>query len=148
MGLISAGMEVASYLSNKAASVTVVGTSSYPFQKSLGQDIGKMCMQVRSSDGCDVNFCVMKQILKQSFFYQMFEEKNVKFYMNDGITEIRGNNGKVALFLFIVLLCPFLYKPLLKLIYWFQMTPKIHANKLKTLLTFVFSFYLYIHIFW
>uniref|UniRef100_H3DKS8 Apoptosis inducing factor mitochondria associated 4 n=1 Tax=Tetraodon nigroviridis TaxID=99883 RepID=H3DKS8_TETNG len=64
------GMEVASYLSNKAASVAVVGTSSYPFQKSLGQEIGKMCMQ-------------------------MFEEKNVKFYMNDGVTEIRGNNGKV-----------------------------------------------------
>ncbi|TNN01888.1 hypothetical protein fugu_011270 [Takifugu bimaculatus] len=64
------GMEVASYLSNKAASVTVVGTSSYPFQKSLGSEIGKMCME-------------------------MFEEQNVKFYMNDGVTEIRGNSGKV-----------------------------------------------------
>uniref|UniRef100_H2UUI7 Apoptosis inducing factor mitochondria associated 4 n=1 Tax=Takifugu rubripes TaxID=31033 RepID=H2UUI7_TAKRU len=25
----------------------------------------------------------------------MFEEQNVKFYMNDGVTEIRGNSGKV-----------------------------------------------------
>lgn len=53
----STGMEVASYLSNKAASVTVVGSSSYPFQNSLGPDIGKMCMQVRNADGCDVNAC-------------------------------------------------------------------------------------------
>lgn len=29
----------------------------------------------------------------------MFEEQNVKFYMNDGVTEIRGENGKVALFI-------------------------------------------------
>lgn len=56
MGMNSTGMEVASYLSNKAASVTVVGTSSYPFQKSLGQEIGKMCMQVRNIDDCDANF--------------------------------------------------------------------------------------------
>lgn len=75
MGLISTGMEVASYLSNKAASVTVVGTSSYPFQKSLGQEIGKMCMQVRVIHGCDVNFCVMKQILKQSFFIRCLKRK-------------------------------------------------------------------------
>lgn len=44
----------------------------------------------------------------------MLEETNVKFYMNDGVTEIRGNNGKVALFLVLVLLCPSLYKPVLK----------------------------------
>lgn len=30
----------------------------------------------------------------------MFEEQNVKFYMNDGVTEIRGDNGKVSLSLF------------------------------------------------
>lgn len=60
MGITSTGMEVASYLSNKAASVTVVGTSSYPFQKALGQDIGKLCMQVRNMDSCDQNFCLMK----------------------------------------------------------------------------------------
>lgn len=41
-------MEVASYLSNKAASVVVVGTSTYPYEKCLGPEIGKMCMQVRN----------------------------------------------------------------------------------------------------
>ncbi|XP_044210846.1 apoptosis inducing factor mitochondria associated 4 [Thunnus albacares] len=64
------GMEVASYLSDKASSVTVVGTGSYPYERSLGPQIGKMTMQ-------------------------MLEEHNVKFYMNDKVTEIRGENGKV-----------------------------------------------------
>lgn len=39
-------MEVASYLSDKAASVALVGTTSYPFEKSLGPEIGKMAMEV------------------------------------------------------------------------------------------------------
>ncbi|XP_068440484.1 apoptosis inducing factor mitochondria associated 4 [Clinocottus analis] len=64
------GMEVASYLSNKAASVAVVGASRYPYERSLGPEIGKMCMQ-------------------------MLEEQNVKFYMNDSVAEIQGENGKV-----------------------------------------------------
>ncbi|XP_072248627.1 apoptosis inducing factor mitochondria associated 4 [Leuresthes tenuis] len=64
------GMEVASYLSDKAASVALVGNTRYPYEKSLGPEIGKMIMQ-------------------------MLEEKNVKFHMNDQVTEIRGENGKV-----------------------------------------------------
>ncbi|XP_028320028.1 apoptosis inducing factor mitochondria associated 4 isoform X2 [Gouania willdenowi] len=64
------GMEVAAYLSNKAASVAVVGTSRYPFERSLGLEIGKMSMQ-------------------------MLEEQNVKFYMNNEVTEIKGEDGKV-----------------------------------------------------
>ncbi|XP_037632416.1 apoptosis inducing factor mitochondria associated 4 isoform X2 [Sebastes umbrosus] len=64
------GMEVASYLSGKAASVAMVGTSRHPYEQSLGPEIGKMSMQ-------------------------MLEEKHVKFYMNDGVTEIQGENGKV-----------------------------------------------------
>ncbi|XP_074498025.1 apoptosis inducing factor mitochondria associated 4 [Sebastes fasciatus] len=64
------GMEVASYLSGKAASVAMVGTSRHPYERSLGPEIGKMSMQ-------------------------MLEEKHVKFYMNDGVTEIQGENGKV-----------------------------------------------------
>lgn len=40
------GMEVALYLSDKAASVALVGPSSYPFEKSLGPEIGKMTMEV------------------------------------------------------------------------------------------------------
>ncbi|XP_077467617.1 apoptosis inducing factor mitochondria associated 4 [Stigmatopora argus] len=64
------GMEVASYLANKASSVAIVGTTEYPFERSLGAQIGHMTMQ-------------------------MLEEQNVKFYMNDGVTEIRGENGSV-----------------------------------------------------
>ncbi|KAJ7995655.1 hypothetical protein DPEC_G00246830 [Dallia pectoralis] len=64
------GMEAASYLSDKAASVAMIGHSSYPYQSSLGSDIGKMTMQ-------------------------MLEEKKVTFYMNDEVVEIRGQNGKV-----------------------------------------------------
>ncbi|XP_019944120.2 apoptosis inducing factor mitochondria associated 4 [Paralichthys olivaceus] len=64
------GMEVVSFLSDKAASVAMVGTSTYPYEWSLGPEIGKMTMQ-------------------------MLEEQNVKFYMNDIVTEIKGENGKV-----------------------------------------------------
>ncbi|MCJ8740078.1 hypothetical protein PDJAM_G00054840 [Pangasius djambal] len=64
------GMEVAAFLSDKAASVAVVGKSYVPYQVSLGPDIGKMTMQ-------------------------MLEEKNVRFYMNNGVAEIQGENGKV-----------------------------------------------------
>lgn len=42
-------MEVASYLSDKAASVAVVGTARYPYERSLGLHVGKMTMQVRYS---------------------------------------------------------------------------------------------------
>ncbi|KAI2656280.1 Apoptosis-inducing factor 3 [Labeo rohita] len=64
------GMEVAAYLSDKAASVTIIGSSKFPFQSSLGPEIGKMTMQ-------------------------MLEEKNVKFYTSNGVAEIRGKSGKV-----------------------------------------------------
>ncbi|XP_071353357.1 apoptosis inducing factor mitochondria associated 4 [Trachinotus anak] len=64
------GMEVASFLSDKAASVAMVGTATYPYEQSLGPEIGKMTMQ-------------------------MLEEQNVKFHMNDRVTEIKGENGKV-----------------------------------------------------
>ncbi|KAA0702031.1 Apoptosis-inducing factor 3 [Triplophysa tibetana] len=64
------GMEVAAYLSDKASSVTIIGSSKFPFQSSLGPDIGKMTMQ-------------------------MLEERNVKFYMCNGVAEILGENGMV-----------------------------------------------------
>lgn len=43
---VNSGMEVAAFLSDKAASVAVVGKSDVPYQFSLGPDIGKMTMQV------------------------------------------------------------------------------------------------------
>uniref|UniRef100_A0A3B4GMM7 Apoptosis-inducing factor 3-like n=1 Tax=Pundamilia nyererei TaxID=303518 RepID=A0A3B4GMM7_9CICH len=63
-------MEVASYLTDKASSITVIGSSEMPYQNTLGPEIGKLTMT-------------------------MLIERNVKFYMNDSVTEIRGVNGKV-----------------------------------------------------
>lgn len=48
------GMEVAAYLSDKAVSVSVIGSSKFPFQSSLGPAIGKMTMQV--SEHCGIFF--------------------------------------------------------------------------------------------
>ncbi|KAJ8280951.1 hypothetical protein GJAV_G00061420 [Gymnothorax javanicus] len=65
------GMEVASYLADKAASVAVVGSSEVPYQRTLGTEIGRATMQ-------------------------MLTEKGVQFYMRDGVAEIRGENGQVS----------------------------------------------------
>lgn len=97
-------MEVASYLSNTAASVAVVGPSRYPYERSLGPQIGRMIMQVRSRDGVTVNAecdCSKRNNnFKQQFpCFKMLEEKNVKFYMTDFVDEIKGENGKVDLLL-------------------------------------------------
>lgn len=43
-----------------------------------------------------MNIYLMEHALKHSFSFQMLEEQNVKFYMKDGVTEIQGENGKVA----------------------------------------------------
>ncbi|XP_046876696.1 apoptosis-inducing factor 3 [Hypomesus transpacificus] len=64
------GMEVASYMTGKATSITVIGSSELPYQKTLGPEIGKITMM-------------------------MLTEKKVKFYMNDMVTEVRGEEGKV-----------------------------------------------------
>ncbi|KAL4647621.1 apoptosis-inducing factor 3-like [Arapaima gigas] len=64
------GMEVASYLADKAASVTVIGSSKFPYERTLGPEVGIVAMQI-------------------------LEEKNVKFYMKDRVTEIKGQNRKV-----------------------------------------------------
>ena len=41
------GMEVASYLIDKASSVTVIGSSELPYQNTLGPEIGKVTMTVK-----------------------------------------------------------------------------------------------------
>lgn len=64
------GMEVASYMIDKAARITVVGSSELPYQRTLGPEIGKVSLK-------------------------MLSERNVMFYMSDSVTEIRGENGKV-----------------------------------------------------
>ncbi|MGH0162815.1 UNVERIFIED_CONTAM: hypothetical protein FKN15_043938 [Acipenser sinensis] len=70
LGTSFIGMEVASYLSATASSVSVIGNSAVPYQNTLGTEIGRVARK-------------------------MLEEKSVKFYMQDSVTELRGENGKV-----------------------------------------------------
>ncbi|XP_029304798.1 apoptosis-inducing factor 3-like [Cottoperca gobio] len=70
VGTSFVGMEIASYLIDKASSISVVGSSELPYQNTLGREIGKVTMK-------------------------MLSEKKVKFYMNDNVTEVRGVDGKV-----------------------------------------------------
>ncbi|KAM9348867.1 apoptosis-inducing factor 3-like [Symphorus nematophorus] len=70
VGTSFVGMEIASYLIDKATSITVIGSSELPYQNTLGREIGKFTMM-------------------------MLSEKNVKFYMNDNVTEVKGAEGKV-----------------------------------------------------
>ena len=46
MCVCHAGMEVASYMTGKATSITVIGSSELPYQKTLGPEIGKITMMV------------------------------------------------------------------------------------------------------
>ncbi|XP_047463481.1 apoptosis-inducing factor 3 isoform X2 [Mugil cephalus] len=70
VGTSFVGMEVASYLIDKASSVTVIGSSELPYQNTFGPEIGKFTMKILS-------------------------EQNVRFHMNDIVTEVKGVNGKV-----------------------------------------------------
>ncbi|XP_021366051.1 apoptosis-inducing factor 3-like isoform X1 [Mizuhopecten yessoensis] len=65
------GMEVAAYLADKAASVSVVDIIKTPFQLVLGDKVGAL--------------------LKQ-----MHEEHGVKFYLERGIKEFSGEDGHVT----------------------------------------------------
>uniref|UniRef100_A0AAQ5YHE5 Rieske domain-containing protein n=1 Tax=Amphiprion ocellaris TaxID=80972 RepID=A0AAQ5YHE5_AMPOC len=70
VGTSFVGMEVASYMIGKASSITVIGSSELPYQNTLGREIGRVTMT-------------------------MLSEKDVKFYMNDSVIEVKGVNGKV-----------------------------------------------------
>ncbi|KAG5284792.1 hypothetical protein AALO_G00030550 [Alosa alosa] len=70
VGTSFVGMEIASYMTEKAFSITVIGSSEIPYQRTFGPDIGKITMMI-------------------------LEEKGVTFYMNDIVTEIRGEDKKV-----------------------------------------------------
>ncbi|XP_008286824.1 apoptosis-inducing factor 3 [Stegastes partitus] len=70
VGTSFVGMEVASYLIDKASRITVIGSSELPYQNTLGREIGRVTLM-------------------------MLSEKDVKFYMNDSVIEVKGVNGKV-----------------------------------------------------
>lgn len=67
------GMEAAAYLSSedRAASVTVVGNTEVPFERSLGRAVGERIQK-------------------------LFEEKEVKFVNNVNVKEFRGEGGQVT----------------------------------------------------
>lgn len=67
------GMEVAASLVSKANSVSVVGSgrTKIPFEKLLGEKIGKM-------------------------FLKLHKDKGVEFYLDHGVKEIQGVDGKVS----------------------------------------------------
>ncbi|CAG08839.1 unnamed protein product, partial [Tetraodon nigroviridis] len=70
VGTSFVGMEIASYLIDKASSIAVIGSSEMPYQNTLGPEIGRVTMK-------------------------MLAEKNVEFHMNDSVVEVRGQEGKV-----------------------------------------------------
>lgn len=83
-------MEVAAYLSDKAASVSCIDITAVPFERVLGEHVGKMLQEVSSprkrrpaSDDL-------------SFLFQMHEENGVKFYLGSGVKEIVEHEGRVA----------------------------------------------------
>ena len=45
---LSVGMEVAAYLSDKAASISCIDVTAVPFERVLGEPVGKMLQEVRS----------------------------------------------------------------------------------------------------
>uniref|UniRef100_A0AAY4A4Q3 Rieske domain-containing protein n=1 Tax=Denticeps clupeoides TaxID=299321 RepID=A0AAY4A4Q3_9TELE len=70
VGTSFVGMEVASYMTDKAATITVIGSSELPYQRTLGPEIGKITMM-------------------------MLAERGVKFYMNDSVKEVRREDKRV-----------------------------------------------------
>lgn len=46
--IMTAGMEVAAALTDKAHSVSVIGIESVPFKKALGEKVGKAIMKVET----------------------------------------------------------------------------------------------------
>ncbi|XP_016374062.1 apoptosis-inducing factor 3-like [Sinocyclocheilus rhinocerous] len=70
VGTSFVGMEVAAYMIDMASSITIIGSSELPYQKTLGPEIGKVTMMV-------------------------LEERGVTFYMNDAVAEVQGENRRV-----------------------------------------------------
>lgn len=71
MGTSFIGMEVAAALKPKAASVSLIGTSSVPFQNIMGQEIGEAIKR-------------------------LFQSKGIVFYMNLSIAQFQGKDGHVS----------------------------------------------------
>uniref|UniRef100_A0A671RGP5 Apoptosis inducing factor mitochondria associated 5 n=1 Tax=Sinocyclocheilus anshuiensis TaxID=1608454 RepID=A0A671RGP5_9TELE len=68
--VVGTSFVVAAYMINMASSITIIGSSELPYQKTLGPEIGKVTMM-------------------------MLEERGVTFYMNDAVAEVQGENRRV-----------------------------------------------------
>uniref|UniRef100_A0A663MK23 Apoptosis inducing factor mitochondria associated 3 n=1 Tax=Athene cunicularia TaxID=194338 RepID=A0A663MK23_ATHCN len=64
-------MEVAAFLSDKAGAISVVEKREFPFQNTLGPQVGGVAMK-------------------------MLQNKGVKFYMKTELCELKGKDGKVS----------------------------------------------------
>uniref|UniRef100_A0A8C9ERU4 FAD/NAD(P)-binding domain-containing protein n=1 Tax=Pavo cristatus TaxID=9049 RepID=A0A8C9ERU4_PAVCR len=76
-------MEAAAFLSDKAAAISVVEKHEFPFQKTLGPQVGGAVLK-------------------------MLQSKGVKFYMKKELHELKGKDGKVSHSLAAFVLTPFL----------------------------------------
>ncbi|XP_067165662.1 apoptosis-inducing factor 3-like [Apteryx mantelli] len=71
IGASFVGMEIAAFLSDKAAAISVVEKKEFPFQNVLGSQVGGVAMK-------------------------MLQNKGVKFYMKTKLSELKGKDGKVT----------------------------------------------------
>ncbi|XP_019908526.1 apoptosis-inducing factor 3 isoform X1 [Esox lucius] len=70
VGTSFVGMEVAAALTDKAHSVSIIGIEAIPFQKALGEKVGRAIMK-------------------------LFETNRVKFYMLNEVSEMLGHHGQL-----------------------------------------------------
>ena len=82
------GMEVAAYLSDKVSSISCIDMTTVPFERVLGEPIGKMLQSVCSSQ-ISIRFYQLSLL-------QMHEENGVKFYLGGGVKGLVSENGRVT----------------------------------------------------
>lgn len=95
------GMEVAAYMIDMASSITVIGSSELPYQKTLGPEIGKVTMMVcyqgqyNHLSHIDIKYVLDDYLTLLCLFFKMLEERGATFYMNDAVAEVQGENKRV-----------------------------------------------------
>ena len=96
------GMEVASYL---ASSVECIDIAAVPFERVLGERIGKMLQKVRArpqeGEGRERERKILNHtsyiLFVSLYVYKILEEKGIVFHLNAGVKEIVANDGKVTI---------------------------------------------------
>ena len=83
------------YLTEKAASISCIDITAVPFERVLGEPVGKMLQGVSLFNSVVCESKITKTLLRP-LSLQMHEEKGVKFYLSAGVKEIVGKDGKVV----------------------------------------------------